>query len=44
MLIRTAAFELEITRNGIFVGTRTRELWWDFTERPIFSRKTALEG
>ena len=44
MLIRTAAFELEVTRSSIYAETRAFAFWWEFAARPILSRKTAQEG
>lgn len=41
MRIETAAFELVADRNGLFIETRAFAFHWDFTARPIFSRKTA---
>lgn len=41
MRIQTAAFELIADRNGFFIETSRFAFNWDFTARPIFSRKAS---
>lgn len=40
MRIETACAELAVSRHYLHIETRTFALFWDFTARPLFERKT----